>query len=59
VTLPGSPGRLAARERRRADVRRFAEALEPLCCAPPENAKETARDIAAALEEESQIQDSA
>jgi NAD(P)H-dependent FMN reductase len=37
---------------------RFAEALEPLCCAPPEDAKERAREIAAALEHESELQSS-
>jgi NAD(P)H-dependent FMN reductase len=36
---------------------RFAEALEPLCCAPPDgDAKRRAQEIAAALESESEVQ---
>jgi len=37
---------------------RFAEAVEPLCCAPPPevDARQRAQQIAAALEEETQLQ---
>jgi len=40
---------------------RFAEAVEPLCCAPPPaaDAKQRAEQIAAALEEESELQPAA
>jgi chromate reductase, NAD(P)H dehydrogenase (quinone) len=40
---------------------RFAEAVEPLCCAPPAvaDAKQRAEQIAAALEEESELQPAA
>ncbi len=47
-------------ERLVRDVRgfvRFAEALEPLCCAPPDaDAKERAKEIAEALESETELQ---
>ena len=50
-------------ERLFRDVRgfvRFAEAVEPLCCAPPpaEDARKRAQEIAAALENETELQQS-